>query len=492
MNLARLFARLSIYRASRRAPLWVLVALAVGFYLLAGIGEANAQTTTSCSTSRSIATDDCDNGETARAASVAAAENMRTSGYNYGGATAVCTVLETPTGADPRWYSRVVWQSMGCTHGGFSGQHYRRTFSASAYCAAGNEWDADTKTCNPSGPSEEDCLNRNDAINNDSVMGGMITSQCVDGCVVGHQPGEDYEEVEYTIGGTVLNFMYGRVGFTGATCAGNDPPPDFSASEGCADVAGQTVCVTNTGKHCYAPKPGESTRFCWTPGETGEKASGDLIQVREPGDKTSAPTPPTAPPGETLTQTGDPVKGTTTINNTTVNTTTTSYTTQNGTDARPGTPSDADGDGDGNDDGDGEEGTASGGDTCASPPTSSDSVIGKVSEMVWRLRCAGEEGDSGLDPTIAGDQGDDAHPEVDSIFSTSDLATQVGQGGDDSGVPGMVRVCPLLELPDLEFRGNTVTLPWASICGALEILAGLILLAGHIQWAYIVGRIGSN
>ena len=173
----------------------------------------------------------------------------------------------------------------------------------------------------------------------------------------------------------------------------------------------------------------------------------------------------------------------------------------------------------------GDEGdnVSTGGGDCNTPPNSSgDGILTQIAFQAWKTRCAIERAQAG-DGTlkvsgtgtggaiaVAGggggtdlsmgeatpeDLGNPAnggeHPSVDSLFSTGDLAAQIAAGGDDSGIAGMPRVCPLLVLPSLEFTFGAIVLPWETICDALAILAAMILLAGHIQWAFIVGKIGT-
>ena len=101
---------------------------------------------------------------------------------------------------------------------------------------------------------------------------------------------------------------------------------------------------------------------------------------------------------------------TTTINNTrTVTTTTRNYTTTSGTDAGTGSGNGEPDDGSGRPgqpDG-GEEGSASGGADCDTPPISSDPVVGMVATQAWATRCAVEAGNAA---NVTGEVGDCKSP----------------------------------------------------------------------------------
>lgn len=216
-------------------------------------------------------------------------------------------------------------------------------------------------------------------------------------------------------------------------------------------------------------------------------------------------------------------------------------------------PPDSDGDGTPDEPpgpGDETDNKSSGGGNCQSPPTSSgDGILSNLLYQGWAGRCEGEktnkalkeiqdgialssdnivdaingiDGAGGTDMTdtnakltelggkadagnglLSGIRGvlDDIKgfftgdgstpgegeplPSVDDVFVTASDPPVF----DDSGFGFVGGSCPLLDLPTFEFRGETVTIPWGDICGALEILAAMILLAGHVQAAYIFAGI---
>lgn len=340
--------------------------------------------------------------------------------------------------------------------------------------------------------------------------------------------------------------------YSGASCSPASPvlpsadqmAPEPPKPQECVPAsAGQTFCVKPDGQQCHTATTGK--QICWQTGETGEKSDGPAKQKRDAGPTPIAPNL-TLPNGDTLTQTGDPVTTTTTNNttNVTTTTTTTTYTTVNGTNAgAPGTDAGEPGDGTGSAaDGDG-KGSASGGVNCEpsdQPVVSGDPLLAMITLQTWATRCAVESKDAvtstgditscASDFTVSGPPksaellklkvirakycGDEARrdvsmltgenlgnpedkdgleiPGVDALFSTEDMDATLAGGGDASGFGFSNSTCPLLAIPDFQFRGHTMTIPWDKICLALEILAGIILLAGHVQWAFIVAGIGNK
>lgn len=254
---------------------------------------------------------------------------------------------------------------------GFSAKSNEFWWRVGVQCPeSGQTYDPVTHACTAPGPTEEDCLNRNDAINGPGVVGA--TNACVDGCRVGPKPGGDHKLTTFTSGTVSASIFSGEVGFTGETCsAPSEPMPDLSKPQECAMAGdGQTMCVKPDGMHCYATSSSNVTQHCWRPGETGTKTDGNRVQKREAGDKTANPTPPNAPEGDTLSQVGDPKKSTTIINGDVVTTTTTNY--QTGSGAEAGPPGGEPGDGTGGEDGDGDDAGSVGGDVTLDRMTGAD------------------------------------------------------------------------------------------------------------------------
>lgn len=472
MNLGRFFQRLALYRASRRVPLWVLVALSVGFYLLAGIGKAHAATVTSpaCPTTSSCTISEA-------YAAVAAMGNAST--CPLFGLSESYSIWAGWSG-DYSETGTVVSRNGRCktSAGSYSGHNTIRALHSGVQCANPEAtYDPTTHLCSDPGPTPEECLNRNDAIYNDAVMSGMLTAQCVQGCKVGHMPGEDHKEVMYSSGTGSASILFGRVGFTGETCTGETPPPDFTAPEVCSDVAGQTVCATPDGKHCYSLKPGVATKHCWTPGSTGEKAVGDLLQKREPGDKTASPTPPTAPDGETFNQVGTPIKSTTTIGPTTINTTTTNYQTGNGTDARPGTGTGTGDGGDGGDDGN-DNAVGGNGDCETGWLPSGDAILSALLGEAHKTRCQGERdaGNAGTDADTLGAAADALEGESGSIWGNG----ASGDGLSETWFSFGGGACPIDDF-SVTVKDITIAAP-QQLCDLGAALGTLFILIAY-AWA---------
>lgn len=171
--------------------------------------------------------------------------------------------------------------------------------------------------------------------------------------------------------------------------------------------------------------------------------------------------------------------------------------------------------------GDETDNRAEGGANCVQPPVcSGDGIQCNILYQNWKTRCAlelaqsadgklkvtGDEsggaiavsGGTGSDLSVEGTTGEDIgnpsnggdHPGVGDVFQNADLAAAIAAGPDESGF-GLAEVCPLLTLPNLVLSFGTAVMPWADMCDWLSNLGALIVLAGLIQWGFIVGKIGS-
>jgi hypothetical protein len=163
------------------------------------------------------------------------------------------------------------------------------------------------------------------------------------------------------------------------------------------------MCLKNDGQHCASASTGK--QICWRPGETGEKASGDTLQVRNAG---GSPTPPQTPPppGASFTQ-GGSATGSTTSGGVSFTTSITNYGTGGVSASTGGTPDTGE-----PDDGSGsppssdseDDGSVSGGANCDDPPVvSGDPVLASIVWQTWGTKCAIESGDA---VTSTGDIGD--------------------------------------------------------------------------------------
>lgn len=261
-------------------------------------------------------------------------------------------------------------------------------FSWGFSCPAGATWNDSLKQCFD--PSV--CLAHNEGIASQGPVPRTWTNYC---------PASACELVldspEQTTVGTSTIFR-GTLRYTGNACtpgdAGSPTGPDSDASDPdpqtcVAASGGQNVCIKPNGEHCYSGPIGKPLQFCWRPGETGQKTSSDVLQVRGPGTSTPTPAPPAS--GDALDPKDAPMTSTThTSGGATVVTTVQNYTTVNGTDAGDvdqGEP--PDGTGSPPPGGDGENGSASGGADCDAPPScSGDPVNCAVLDQTWRNRCS--------------------------------------------------------------------------------------------------------
>lgn len=130
-----------------------------------------------------------------------------------------------------------------------------------------------------------------------------------------------------------------------------------------------------------------------------------------------------------------------------------------------------------------ENGHASGGQTCNAPPAcSGDLILCMNVQQTWQTRCAVER--------LAGDG---SEPTEDDYGPLGDASQVWGEGeGSDTGVDGSGWIgggggaCP--DMGTVSFMGDAyAVVDWVP-CGALRILAALILAGGFAQAAYIVGR----
>jgi hypothetical protein len=132
-----------------------------------------------------------------------------------------------------------------------------------------------------------------------------------------------------------------------------------------------------------------------------------------------------------------------------------------------------------------EQGHASGGGDCgAAPACNGDQIACSVLFQTWSTRCEvaklnPEDGpeDSDYGPVHTGD-------EVVHDGSETDPSSALDASGFGYGAGG--GACPAL--PVVEFLGESFDLADDIPCDPLRVLAALILLAGYVQAAYIIGR----
>lgn len=477
MNLARLFARLSLYRASRGAPTWILVALALGIYLLAGIGKAYAQ---DGHPMRADAWVHCQQQPNRAAGDAACA------GWTEGASVKELWCNETSSFVEERYVCQRPDSTKTTSYNVFN-----HGFSGGEPCPTG--WKRNNTTGECEDPNEA-CK----ALNNEPGFLGVgetarpfVNLCAANGCNFGIRPGSPYTATDL---GTSNQVVHGQFEWTGACTPPSNPPPDPAPEpQQHCETAGSMgdgtpikLCVQKDGRHCItAPKSGK--QLCWTPGETGEKTTENILQKREGGDKAQSPTPPNKPD---LTQEGPSVKTTTTKHptGTVITTTTTNWKTNDNTNAGPnddGVPDTGDDSGGDSDQGSNE---ASGDGTCNTPwQTSGDAILGAILGEAWKLRCAGEKANE--DNTAdAGTLGGIAHGlepgEGDSIFGDGQ------SGGTGSGVTDNLYSwgsgnCPVASLTFT--MGGHEFVPPAIFCDTVAALSALFQLAALVWAMRIVG-----
>jgi hypothetical protein len=150
------------------------------------------------------------------------------------------------------------------------------------------------------------------------------------------------------------------------------------------------------------------------------------------------------------------------------------------------------GDGKGKDK-DSDKGTSTGGAGCEAPPVSSggDPLLQMQIQQTWLLRCGDGKKNPLPDTGVAGDQGGGAHPTVGDVVKDGGVTEAIAKGGNDAGF-GLSRSCPVLNIEPLQIRGRSIALPTSKLCDLLAALAVLVLLVGHVQWAFIVAAIGAK
>ncbi|MFT4178273.1 MAG: hypothetical protein QM612_02240 [Thermomonas sp.] len=250
-------------------------------------------------------------------------------------------------------------------------------------CPAGTQFNSSLNRCSLPKRSDEECL----ALNGDISSQGPITRTWSSYC---HDSGcssviDNPEIITNSLGTT---FYRGMLRYTGA-CAVKPADPDIADGkqddntprEECKAVAGQTMCIKPDGQQCATASTGK--KFCWRPGETGEKGDENTLQVKGPGTDVPLPKKPATDDGDTYEPIDDPITTTTTKGDSSITTTIQNYKTQNNTEAGG-----KDGGKEGGEEG-GDENGSTGGTTCDSPPVSSgDPLLSQIAMQAWQTRCA--------------------------------------------------------------------------------------------------------
>jgi hypothetical protein len=324
-----------------------------------------------------------------------------------------CTVA--PSGKDVQFYWRhqSVWQNCSTT---YSGREPAKDVgpvlgwgwqpAPQLECPNGAQEDAfNPGTC----LTDETCRARSAGLGIEPVTKGF-ESACKGGCLLKADSGSGTTCANgiclttgtYTYTGTCpVNAPNGPDKPTNEAPSVQDPPADV-----CQPAGSLTLCHKPDGKKCVTASTGRE--ICWSPGETGEKTDGPVVQKKCNG--TVCPDLPDKPPppGDNFTK-GPSVTETTTKGGTSTTSTVNNFNTITGGPAgssNQGQPGSTTGTNSGTPpgDGDGEDGTASGGGDCKTPPiTTGDPVLGMVATQAWSTRCAVEAGNAAK---VTGDVGD--------------------------------------------------------------------------------------
>lgn len=326
---------------------------------------------------------------------------------------------------------------------------------------------------------------------------GTAPDQCIGGCTWATKPGVG----KVTTGTGADAMTTAAYGFTGNACPvtpESPSPPDNKVppapnDQVCRTAAGSqlTLCIRQDGKHCYATTSGK--QICWNPGETGNKTDGPISQKRDPG-TVAAPTPPPAPPGDTVNQTGSPTPTTTTtvINNTTTttNTTTTNFTTTSGADAGPtnsGVPSTGTG-GAGGGTAPGPSDSVSAGSCTTNYTCAGGSAIECAAlQETTKARCALEAQNPNREMTgtemtnLTGEGSGTGTAEAEGAREDDEH----GQSGLDSDGMGWSNTCPTLD--PIEVFGQSVAFDTSTFCDWMNAVGALVLLFAALGALRILG-----
>lgn len=355
-----------IGRIALRHVIWILVGLAV-YVALSVFGVAHAQAPTSpCKVSsynNYPAT--CDQAM-AYDAAVADYDYWLAQGYTSNGGV---ISLVAPAGKSSYAVHMYLPSGSPVSH---------QYFNAGSPCSNGGVWDDVSHTCFDAAV----CLAKEPI--QSAYVTAITSSTCVDGCEF-QAPGDSVSVTFPDLPGSPSISNVSGWTPTGSACAAGAPAPTASKPQECVLASdGQTFCLKADGSHCASASTGR--QICWRPGETGEKADGPVLQVRQAGQTPQPPvTPP--PPGDTLVA-GPTHVATTNVGPTTITTNTTNYTTTQGTDAAPANDGES-GDGSGAPEGAPDpKNAASGGAGCDAPPVyTGDPVLGNILIQSWRNRC---------------------------------------------------------------------------------------------------------
>ncbi|QIK81673.1 hypothetical protein G7069_08745 [Lysobacter sp. HDW10] len=366
----------------------------------------------------------------------------------------------------------------------------------------------------------EKCSKRNSDPNDPGYVGDpgkrqkvkTSTTDCVGSCEMGFSGGSEKGKTRLWSPNGLYNDVTtfsGSWEYTGNVCGVAPSAPTETPEkqkekpkEVCRQLGNQTACMMPDGRVC--PSGHEGRELCWTPGETGQKTDGSILQTKKPGTTEGAPTI-ALPNGDTASKQGSvSVEHSSTVNNTTTisNTTITTYITNSGADAgtkNEGKPTEENGQGE-DDSKDKDKGEASGGGNCkVAPSCSGDSIQCAQVQQAWLARCSADTNDNGQPDWT---EVEDMNKDASNVFNDSQgngkfWADGTGSGPNDGsqldqgGFVGGSGSCPALSAMggtggmSSEFAQALVNPPpeW---CNYIRAIYAIVLVLATIAGVYIV------
>lgn len=221
----------------------------------------------------------------------------------------------------------------------------------------------------------DSCALRTDMVNA-SFTGNA--GSCSGGCAYAPSVGGGDTYTVVTVAGLSVT-KASRLAPTGEVCTNGDGLGLPVTSEQCAQQGTLTQCVRPDGKHCATASTGK--QFCWTPTEAGVKTSNNEAATKSPqGVGINAPNSPPKNGGDWQQHDSGTVSVST--SSTTNNYNVTSWVSTYGSEGDGGSG----GGGEGEEEGEGD--SASGGDSCDSPPAcSADTLKCLQLRLTWKTEC---------------------------------------------------------------------------------------------------------
>lgn len=437
-------------------------------------------------------------------ARAAVADSHGDPGVAYAHCETFLAYLNTENPGYAPFFCKMVWSGAVGTSGGHA-KHQTKTGNNYSWGTAPDQHNFPVGCTSPAvwNSTKNTCEVPNDCLTKTPVYAGWNSGPSVKFCQTGCEFAGDGSSETKNIkvdkaAGNGINFLRGMFNPTGNACTSGDPPPrpvdDFCTDTGGGNMICGDGCVKSgkTGRR-YCPENGSINAA--DPDRTEAVSQTTPIPAPAP-----APTPPAPRPGETftpavtaITTTTKPggipqVTNTTLYNNTgTPNKAPGAGVTGDGSN-QPGAPAGAAGNGGAGQSGDAPKpGTASGGDTCVSPPAmTGDGVQRMIATQTWLSRCRGAGDTNGdgvpdfLGETLNEDQGNGV---VDGKTGWDD--TPPDEADLDQAGFGLSRSCPAP--PTITIGGHSRTLDYGPVCSLGGIIGLLVLAAAFAHAAYIFG-----